>query len=143
MFFIKIKFKSTTNSNVSHNITCDFDLLELVNDPMQKKAILAELPKLCKELETNSELHGKMIEESKKFQVFTDKLDAFEQEHNSGGSDAKGANDEVTEKDWNARNQLYNTVDIFICGNLTTNNNDFIDCKISKRDELIQNIDNL
>lgn len=113
----------------NRRITCDFDLVK--NQP----SILKHLPKFCQDAyNKNDDLVNEMIDESKLFQEFQEKLDKYEIEK----SDDKPTNT-IPSKQWEFRYNVYNETNLNECFS-KTNQKDFLECLKFKRNEMIKKI---
>lgn len=103
-------------------MTCDLDL---------GADILPLLPEECQNLDP--EASSLYLREAESFKIFHQKLIAYEESLETNPDDAA--------KDWDFREELYESVQLNLCRNDTKSKEDFLNCYIDKRNEMIKLLD--
>ncbi|XP_055523412.1 uncharacterized protein LOC129717495 [Wyeomyia smithii] len=118
--FVILFFEITTEQTVDRKFpTCDLDLDD---------EALQYLDKECHNL--TPEARQLMLQEAASFKQFHQKLTEYE---------SRGV--EEDSKDWDFREQLYESAELYLCQNDSETQQAFVDCVVKKRNEMIVLID--
>lgn len=104
-------------------VTCDLDLEE---------AALAKLPDECKNLDAPT--REALLKETESFKRFNAKLMDYERSFNADTEDS-------IYKDWEFRAELYGNTELHLCQNSTEVLQDYLECMVEKREQMILEID--
>lgn len=128
-------FESNDNSSTLFD-TCDADLIDSLGPE-----IIKELSDQCQEALQDPELRELFQQESSLFKEFSSKLKQYE-ELLDPNCDPNNEDILCPTMDFDLRNDLYNSTDLFLCHNVTSYQ-EFLGCMIVSRTEMIQNLDGL
>lgn len=104
-------------------VTCDLDLEE---------SALSQLPKECKNLDDPT--REALLKETESFKRFNAKLMEYEKSFNADTEDS-------IYKDWEFRAELYGNAELHLCQNSTEILQDYLECMMEKRAQMILEID--
>lgn len=110
-------------SDTNGFVTCDIDL---------EDSALVQLPNECKNLDEAT--REALLQETESFKRFNAKLMEYEKSFNADTED-------TIYKDWEFRAELYGNAELDLCQNSTEILQDYLECTMEKREQMILEID--
>lgn len=113
--------------------TCDFDLVQLLND----ESIIDEFSEQCQSAYHDPELKNLLLQESQLFNQINEKIGAYEKQQDPDCDPfEEGRREPCPKMDYDLRLGMHNVTDIMTCQN-STGHYEFAQCMVEMRNEML------